>query len=647
MRPRISAQLLSALLIFPLLTAVAARSAAAAPKISIAVDASDAPRKIFHARLTIQASPGQLTLYYPQWIPGEHGPTGPIADVAGVKFSAGGNPIPWRRDLVDMYAFHLEVPAGANSIQAELDYLSPATAEGFSSGASATEQLALISWNQLLLYPRQTSGGRPLTADQIMVTSSLKLPSGWKYGTALTTTGNQGDSIQFGPVSVETLIDSPVLAGAYFRKIPLSETDPPAALDVAADSEAALEITPEHLTHIKNLIAETGALYGARHYRHYDFLLTLSDHTAHFGLEHHESSDDRISERSLIDTKLRELSAGLLPHEMTHSWNGKYRRPAGLATPDYNTPMKGELLWVYEGLTSYLGPILTARSGLLTPELFREDLALDAAEMDRGRPGREWRNLQDTADAAQDLYNTRGQAWQSWRRSTDFYPESELIWLEADVLIRRQSQGRKSLDDFCKLFLGPPSGPPKVVPYTFDDVVNTLNQVIAYDWRSFFTTRLQAHGPGAPLGGISGSGWKLVYNSTKPEMVSAAESARHFKDFRYSLGITVRDDGSIPDTIRGFPAANAGIGPGMVLVAVNGRSYDHEGKVLRDALRLGKANGKGLELLVRNGDYFRTFKLDYHDGEQYPHLVRDETRPDLLGQIIQPHAAGVQSQPSQ
>src|SRR6267142_6471030 len=342
-------------------------------RVSILVDASEAPRKIFHARLTFDVSPGALTMIYPKWIPGEHGPTGPVSDLAGLKFTAAGKVIPWRRDLVEMYAINLNVPAGATSLDVSLDYLSPASEHGFSSAASATEKLAILSWNQMLLYPKGTN------PETIMYSASVKVPSGWKLGTSLPVARDGGDTVEFAPASLVTLVDSPVLMGAFFRRIELSQGEPRQAINIAADSAAALEASPDQVTHWKNLVAEANALFGAHHYRHYDFLLTLSDHTAHFGLEHHESSDDRIPENAITDPDAMIASSGLLPHEMTHSWNGKYRRPAGLATPEYQTPMKGDLLWVYEGMTQYYGQILSARAGFWTPEKFREQLAATAA----------------------------------------------------------------------------------------------------------------------------------------------------------------------------------------------------------------------------------------------------------------------------
>ena len=382
-----------------------------------------------------------------------------------------------------------------------------------------------------------------------------------------------------------------------------------------------------------NLVKQAVTLFGATHYRDYHFLFSLSDHVAHFGLEHHESNDSRIGERGIIDDDERKLSAGLLPHEYVHSWNGKYRRPADLTTPDYQAPMKTDMLWVYEGLTSYLGDVLTARSGLWTPEQYRDELALMAAQLDH-RPGRTWRDLQDTADAAQTLYFSVPQ-WDSWRRGTDFYDEDVLTWLWADVIIRQQTHSSKSLDDFCKLFLGAPSGPPVVKTYTFDDIVTALGQVAPYDWRGYWTTRLRSKAPNAPLGGIEGSGWHVVYDENQSEMAKAREAQDKDIDAQYSVGLLLQDTGVIIDTIHGMVAAQVGIGPGMKVIAVNGRKFSSE--IWRDALKATKNATGPLELLVENTDYIKSYGLNYHDGEKYPHLIRDNSKPDLLTDIIKPH----------
>ena len=594
-----------------------------APTITVALDATEAPRKILHARLTIPAKPGSLTLYYPKWIPGEHEPSGPIANLTGLHFRANGQELTWRRDLLDAWTFHVDVPAAASSVDAALDYLYPAVLEsGFSSGSSATEKMAVISWNQVLLYPAGW------TSDELKFEASMRIPAGWKFASPLSVASQEGAEVRFAQASLTTLVDSPVLTGQYMRMEPTSE-NPHHELDLAADSAAALDGPPDFFAHQRELAAQAQKLFGAHHYPSYHFLYSLSDHVAHFGLEHHASDDSRVDERGIVDPLKRKLFAGLLPHEFAHSWNGKYRRPADLATPDYQKPMQTDLLWVYEGLTSYLGDLLSARSAIRTPEEARDNLAAIAADL-RYRPGRSWRNLQDTADAVPAMEDFTP-TWQSWRRGLDYYDEDVLNWLWVDVLLWQQTGGTKSMDDFCHAFHGGPSGTAEVKTYTFDDVVNTLNDVAPYDWRKFWTERLTNHGPGAPLTGLENSGWKLVFNEIPSDLTRATEEDRELVDSRFSLGLNLRADGGILDTVEGLPAAKAGIGPGMKLLAVNGRKFTRN--VYRDALKAAKSDSELIELLVENTDYYRTFKISYHDGERFPHLERDESKPDLLSAI--------------
>jgi len=598
------------------------------------VDLRDAPSHIFHAKLTLPVKGGPLTLVYPKWIPGEHSPTGPIVDFVGLKIIANGKEISWRRDDVDMYAFHFDVPAGVETLEATYDYLSPAEPTTWREPPSSTAKLAVLNWYVVTLYPQG-----PKTDDLIYV-ASLRLPSGWKYGTALPVAKEKADEIEFAPASLTTIIDSPVIAGTYLRNIDLSPGQKPAhAVHVAADGAAALDASPVEVQHLRQLVAETGALFGARHYRRYDFLLTLSDRIPQDGVEHHESSDNRTAEAFFLDPELFE-SSDLLAHEFTHSWNGKYRRPAGLATPDYQTPMKGELLWVYEGLTQYYGYMLSARSGIMPLKLLNEYLATTAAYLN-DRPGRSWRDLEDTAVSAQTLYSI-GPAWSSWRRGIDYYDEGTLIWLEADTIIRRESGTKKSLDDFCRRFYGGVDSPPKVVPYRFEDVVNTLNEIAPYDWRAFFSERLKSHGPGAPLDGLENSGWKLIFTDVMNESEHITEVTEQEVNLQFSLGFYVHatggDDGDhILDVIPGSPAAKAGIVPGMRLIAVNGRRWNPD--ILRDAVRQAKNSKEPIDLLAQNGDFFQTYHIDYHGGERYPHLEPISGRPDVLAEIARMKAA--------
>lgn len=587
------------------------------------VDLTDASRHILHASMNIPAKPGPMTLLYPEWIPGEHAPTGPVVDLLGLKITAGGKTIPWKRDAVNMYAFHMTVPEGASALDVVFDFVTPPEAAGFTSGASATTELAVLNWNQVLLYPEG------VTSDQMRLQASLKVPNGWKYGTALPIARESGNEIEFQPSSLTTLIDSPVSAGAHYRTIELA---PSHYLHVAGDSERSIELSDDLIEHCKSLVQETGALFGSRHYRSYHFLLTLSDHVASFGLEHHESSDDRIPERGMIDDVMRKVNADLLPHEFTHSWNGKYRRPAGLATPDYSEPMKGGLLWVYEGLTQYLGTILTPRSGLLSADEFREELAITAAALDR-KFGRTWRPLEDTAVAAQLLYNGRDD-YAAYRRGVDYYDEGTLIWLETDVLIRDLSKGTKSLNDFCRSFEGGPGGVPALKTYTFEDIVAGLNSVQPYDWADFLNKRLESTVAHAPLGGIENGGWKLTFNSSRSEMWRDHEEDSKIYNMMYSIGVKVSDEGNISDVAYNGPAEKAGISPATKLIAVNGRQYVPI--VLREAVQSAVAKTAPIELLVKNGEYYQVFKIDYHGGEMYPHLTRDESKPDVLSKIIEP-----------
>ncbi len=613
-----------------LLTSFAAFSLAQTKPISISVDLTDAPRKILHAQLSYPVKPGPLTLVYPKWIPGEHGPTGPIDNLAGVEFSANGKPISWRRDDVNMYAFHLDIPPGVTTVEAKLDFLATAASSGFSAGASTSANLCLLSWNELLLYPEGYS------ASEVRFAPTLKVPEGWQFGTALTASGKTGDSASFQPVTLETLVDSPVISGRYFKEIPLApDVTPKHFLDMAADGPEDLNISKENLAAIHNLVLEAGKLYDSHHFDSYHFLLTLSDSVAHFGLEHHQSSDDRVHARTLIDEDLKLLSADLLPHEFTHSWNGKYRRPAGLVTPDYQQPMKGELLWVYEGLTQYLGDVLAARSGLWTADQYKSYIAASAAELDR-RPGRTWRDLEDTAVAAQTLYSSGG-GWDNWRRSVDYYPEGELIWLEADVTIRKLSGGKKSLNDFCARFLGVGGNTgPKLLPYNFQDVVEALNAVQPFDWASFLKERITSKVNHAPTGGISGGGYQLTFDEKPNEITRAEESRRHGVDAWYSLGLITGTDNVIEDVLVNSPAFQAGIGPGMKVVAVNGRGASDE--LLRAAINDTKTGSQSVELILENTGFFKVVKIDYHGGAKYPHLTREGSGDALLDEILKPLA---------
>ncbi len=604
-----------------------ARPVLHAQSIRLRVDLTDAPRNIYHAELKVPAKPGAMTLVFPKWIPGNHRPSGPIAALTGIRMEVAGKALAWERDAVDMYAFHLKVPESANTIDVYLDAITSNDSAG-GGGPAASSNLLDLNWNAVVLYPQGAD------SDAVEFIPSVKLPAGWKFGTALQSTRTSGDEVEFAPVSLTTLVDSPLIAGAHYRRIDLTTAPdtPTHVMDLVAESEGDLAMSAEDLAAYKKLVAETGALFGARHYRQYHFLYTLSDQVGGHGLEHHESNDSVGAERTLIDPELHLLDASLLPHEFAHSWNGKYRRPAGLATRNYQEPMIGDLLWVYEGLTDYLGNLLAERSGLMSPEQYREALAATAASLDH-RSGRTWRPLEDTARSVQ-ILRLMGPQWSNWRRSLDYYPEGELIWVEVDSIIRQQTQGKRSLDDFCRRFEGGQSGPPMVVPYTFDDVVRTLNDVAPYDWASLLRERVGATSTHAPLGGIERDGWKLVYNDRPNAYLKALEKVVKSSNFSYSLGFTVAKDGKLEDVIVGSPAYQSGIGPGMKLIAVNGRKWTP--RVLRAAIKEAQGTTTPIELLVENGQFFQTYSVSYHEGEKNPHLERISGQPDTLGIQLNP-----------
>ena len=591
----------------------------AAQTISLTVDATKSPEKLLRSHEVIPVSPGPLTIYYPKWIPGEHGPSGPITSVTGLKFEGNGKVIPWQRDLLDVFTFHVDSPSGVSKLEASFDFIEP-------EGNSATNNLTVLEWNDVVLYP----AGTP--AEEQTYDARLILPEGWKFGSSLPVKTESGKEIVFKPISLDLLVDSPVIAGQYYRAIDITPPGEPIhhELDLVADSAVALNLSPENQKQMTNLVAESGKLFGTRHYRDYHFLLTLSDHVAHFGLEHHESNDSRLPERVLISPDAGMSLGGLLAHEFVHSWNGKFRRPADLTVPYYQQPMETDLLWGYEGLTDYLGPMLAARSGLWSNDEYHEYLASIAAMLGPGRPGRTWRPLLDTAIGEPGLEGGRG--WFTWKRGTDYYDEGDLLWLEVATMIHSQSHGQKTIDDFCQAFHGGANNGPEVKTYTFDELVAALNAVAPFDWASFFHTRLNSTRPEAPTGGIENGGWKVVFSGEPSKLTGRRGGATDV----YSIGLELSPEGAVSDSIVGGPAFNAGISSGMKVIGVNGRVYTHD--LLEDAVKASKDSSAPISLLVVNDDFINTANINYHGGERYPHLVRDEQKPDYLDELIKAKA---------
>ncbi len=592
--------------------------------ISLMVDLTNVNDRVLNVHETVPVQGGEITLLYPEWLPGTHSPSNPIANLAGLVMTANGQRVPWVRDRVNMYAFHIDVPQGATSLDVTFQYLAPQDPKR----GRISSKFADLTWNSVVLYPAG------YFARDIKFEPALRLPPGWKFAVALDTNSQEGDVIRFKTTTLNTLVDSPLYAGVNFKRVDLSTgPDNKVYLDIFADKPADLEITPDELQYHKNLVIQAQKLFNSHHYDHYDFLFTVSDTIGGKGLEHHQSSEDGSPNNYFTDWPAGVPGRALLPHEYTHSWNGKFRRPADLWTPNFNIPMQNSLLWVYEGLTNYYGNVLTARSGLRTPEQARDVWAQIAAGFEIS-PGRTWRSLEDTTN--QPIVSSRfatPEAWPSWQRSFDYYPEADLIWLEADTKIRELSGGTKSLDDFARLFFGIDNGSYVAVTYTFEDIVKALNTVQPYDWAGFLRARIFEVAPQVPENGFTQGGYRLVYNDTQPEWLKHQNSSRG-NSFATSLGFSVNAEGNVENVIWNGLAFKAGITPDMHLEAVNDQKYSPAG--LRETILAAEKNKEPIKLLLKRGDEFTTVSLDYHGGMRYPHLERVATTPDRLDAVLAP-----------
>jgi predicted metalloprotease with PDZ domain len=597
--------------------------------IQITADLSEAPRKLYHADLNIPVQAGPVSLTTPKWIPGNHRPTGPVDEITGVVFTANGKVLPWRRDDEDLYQFHVTVPAGVTTLHAHLDCIVT---------ARLTQKLAVLEWEKLLLYPANTP------VKEIPIQPSVKVPEGWGIGTALTPTDGydaqhpKGGTTHFAATTVEQLEDSPIITGEYFHEFTLApEVTPKHYIDVVADSPEDSQLRPALLSELNNLVRETGAAYNSRHYNVYHFLLTLSDVAGGEGLEHGQSSDNGVGEKGYSDAAHQLAEADLLSHEFTHSWNGKYRRPFNLYQTDFAKMQEGSLLWVYEGMTQYLGNVLAARSGLKSQEQYRDMLAASAANLD-SKPGREWRSTEDTAIAAS-ILRGGNPAWSNWKRGQDYYQEGELFWLDADTTIRKLTDNKKSLTDFLHIFLakGGNTGP-LIVTYNRDELIADLNQVAKYDWAAFMRDHVDAINPHADLAGIEQGGYKLVYTDkpTKSARTIASTGGRRGGgiDAWYSIGIRVNREGDIADVRWNGPADKAKLFPGQKIIAVNGNVFS--GDALKSAIKEAKGKTEPIHFILQGDTFVTTADLDYHDGERFPSLVRVDGTPDYLDDITKP-----------
>jgi len=597
--------------------------------IALSVDLTNVNDRVLNVHETIPVTSGEITLLYPEWLPGTHSPSNPVGDMAGLVLMADSKRISWARDRVNMWAFHVDIPKGTTSLEATFQYLAPVKPQD----GRISNKIADLTWNSVLLYPAGYFARRILFAPE------LRLLEGWKFATALEVKSQKGNLVQFKDTPLNTLIDSPVYAGVNFERMNLSTgPDNPVYLDVFADKPEQLEITPEELQYHKNLVIQAQKLCNSRHYDHYDFLFSLSNTVGGKGLEHHQSSEDGTRANYFTDWPAGIVGRALLAHEYFHSWNGKFRRPADLWTANFNEPMQNDLLWVYEGLTDYYGNVLTARSGLRTLEQAHDAIAQIAASFEIS-PGRTWRSLEDTTN--QPIISAHGaipQNWSSWQRSYDYYSESDLIWLDADTIIRERSNGLKSLDDFVRLFFGIENGSYVAVPYTLEDVLKAMSTVQPYDWAGFFRARVYQVSPQVPMNGITQGGYRLVYNDKEPEWMKHIDPSRGVS-FATSLGISLKDNsgdkiGGIASVSWDSPAFKAGVTPEMQLQAVNDQAFSMAN--LRAAIVAAEKTNAPIKLLLKRDDEFLTLNVDYHGGLRYPHLERVESVPDRLDAILAP-----------
>jgi predicted metalloprotease with PDZ domain len=595
--------------------------------IELHVDASNVAQKIFRVRERIPVKPGPLTLLYPEWLLGAHAPAdGSLAQFAGLILSAEGHSIEWRRDPLNMHAFHAIVPAAISTLEADFVFLSPL--EGSEGAILMTPDMLAVHWQALVLYPAG------YFARGVVVQPTVVFPQNWRFAGALEQIGGSGAEARFKAVNLEELIDSPLYAGKYFKRIDLDPgAKAPVFLDLVADSPENLNGSPQQIDAHRALVQQAYRLFGSNHYDHYEFLMALSDEFSFAGLEHHQSGENGVRTTYFSDWDHQQSwRSNLVSHEFTHSWNGKFRRPADQLTANFNLPMQDSLLWVYEGATSYWGHVLGARSGLVQAAQMREGLAATAA-LYEARVGRSWRSLADTTN--EPIINQRRPlGWMSFQRAEDYYSEGELIWLDVDTKIRELSAEKRSLDDWARSFFGVQNGRHEPLGYTFKDVVASLNAVQPFDWQTFLSARLEGHGPGAPLAGLTRAGWKLVYGDTATDFSKDMEAYRKVADFYYSIGVTLDSAGRIADVLWNSPAFNAGLSQGFSVVAVNGRAYKPE--LLRSAIGAAKVDHQSIELLLRQAEHYQTTRIDYYEGLKYPRLERIEGTPDRLEAIFQP-----------
>lgn len=584
------------------------------------VDATNLSQRIFEVHQMVPvAGPGQLTLLLPKWIPGKHRVFGSIRALAGLVITANGKTLPWQRDNVDVFAFHVEVPTDVDALEVEFQFLSP-TAPNQGREVMTPEMLNLQWWD-MVLYPAGHY------TRQIQIQPTVVLPGGWSAATSLDLAKQEGNRFVYETTTVDVLVDSPMFAGQHYRAEDLGEN---VTLHLFADEPAELAATDEQIEKHRLLVEQSLKLFGGEHYGEYEFLVAISDTLGSIGLEHQSSSENQVDPGYFTDWDDSLFDRDLLAHEIVHSWNGKYRRPAGMWTADFRTPMRDDLLWLYEGQTQYWGYVLAARAGLISPEEFLGMLGSTAARFSEGRPGRQWRSLADTThDPIVAARQPKG--WSSWQRSEDYYSEGLLIWLDADTLIREATAGAKSLDDFARAFFGLNDGDLGQLTYTFEDIVATLQSVHAFDWATWLRERIEKAQSRAPLDGVIRGGYELTFAAARSAHFKSAESKFKHLALDYSLGLSLTNGGDIRGVVWDSLAFDAGLASGQSIIAINDRAFDT--KRLRALMDEGITP---LKLLVQSGEVFRTVEIAYDGGQRYPVLNRVPESTNWIDQIIAP-----------
>ncbi len=593
--------------------------------VTLVLDASQAARGISYVHETVPVVPGEFTLVYPKWIPGEHGPTGPLYDLASIRVSANGKALDWRRDTVDLYAFHVSVPAGVSSLDVNFTILMNAPGDVFS-----THSVAIINWNRYLLYQQG------IDSHDYYVKPSIVVPKGWQFGTALRDPQQSGNHVTFALTPLNMLVDSPLDMGSYVKKWTLWKGDGSfVELDAFGGRPQDLDISKKLLDAYKRVPGEAFALYGSRHFADYHALLTLSDQIGFQGIEHHQSSDDRAPDDFLTNPAESLLGGDLVTHEFSHSWNGKYRRPADLTTPNFQVPQQTDLLWVYEGMNQYLGDLISFRSGIRDYKTYPQYLASIYADMDT-ETGRATTPIIDLTSGAPYYYVARGDYHAIRRGAGDFYTEGELMWLDADTIIRQLSHGTKSLDTFLHEYSAPAVTGPIVKTYDRAEIEALLNKVQPYDWHAFFQKYVYSIAPHPPTDELARSGWKLEYTNEPNPFVAAGEGLEHEINAWYSVGADISMKGTVRDVRENSPAWHAGLAVGETIEAIDGQAFDPD--VFTYALKHAQHSGVPMTVTVSQDGWFSNLSLRYSGGPLYPHLVRIKGTPDMLAQIMKPHA---------